>query len=208
MHRRELGLASGVAAVIVAALAILAATTLDPGFEWLDSALSHTGDHPAGRVPTVSFLRTNPQFLAFNGGLIVAGLLGLPFAAVLYDDAENSLERAAATIYSLAVVLLAGVGVFHLPHQPHGSVAIGHYLATTAFFAAAGAGAIRAGERRFGAITASLAPVHLAGWILWATALAAGPVPGLAVPETYGAALFGGWTFVVAIAGLREERSA
>lgn len=206
--RRRLGYASGIAATLVAFAAILAATTLDPGFGWLDSALSHTGELPANRSLTADFLRSNPQFVAFNGGLILSGLLGLPFAAVLYHDAENRIQRAAAATYALAVLLLAGVGVFHLPRTLHAPVAIGHYLATTAFFAVEGAGAIRAGARRFGAITAALAPVHLAGWVVWAVALADGPVPGLAVPETYGALLFGGWTVAVAAARLREERVA
>lgn len=205
MDRRRLGLACGLAAPIVALLAILAATTLDPQFSWLDSALSHTGELPADRSISASFLLDAPQFLAFNGGMIVAGLLDLPFAAVLYEDARNRLERAGVVVLGIAVVLLASVGVFFLPLSPHGPVAIGHFLAATVFFVVYGAGAIRAGRRRFGALTASLAVAHLLGWFVWALWLADGPVPGIALPEVWGAALFGGWTFLVAARKLQED---
>lgn len=205
MNRRTAGLACGLAAPLVALLAIVAATTLDPGFAWLESALSDTGALPAGRTVSLSLFADRPQFLAFNGGLVLSGALGLPFAGVLYADARNRLERAGAVVYGLAALSLAGVGVFFLPRPPHGAVAIGHYLATTLCFAVYGVGAARAGDRRFGQVTATLAPLHLLGWTVWAVALADGPVPGLAVPETFGALLFGGWSFVVAAWKLRAD---
>lgn len=198
MERRTLALRCGVLAPLLALATIVAATTLDPGFAWLDSALSHTGELPPGRSVSLSLVADRPSFLAFNGGLILTGLVGLPFAAVLYRDAANALERAGAAVFALALLALSGVGVFYLPRPLHGPVAVGHYLAVTAFFWVYGAGAALAGRRRFGAVTAALGVVHLLGWALWATLLADGPVPGLAVPETFGALLFGGWSFVVA----------
>lgn len=202
---RTLGLGCGVAAPVVAAVAILVATTLDPGFSWLDSALSHTGELPAGRSLSLALLAERPQFLAFDGGLLLAGLLGLPFAAVLYGDAEHGLERAGAVVFGVAVLLLAGVGVFYLPKALHGPVAIGHFLATTLFFVVYGAGAVRAGRRRFGAATAALTVVHVLGWLVWAIWLADDLVPGIALPEAFGAVLFGGWTLLVAARRLRDS---
>lgn len=206
MNRRRVALGCGVLAPVVAFLAIVAATTLDPGFSWFESALSDTGALPEGRSVSPSLVADRPQFLAFNGGLVLAGVLGLPFAAVLYGDAANGIERAGAAIYGLATALLAGVGVFFLPHPLHAPVALGHFLASTLFFLVYGAGAARAGRREFGAVTASLGVLYALGWIAWGTLLAGGPVPGIALPEAWGAVLFGGWTVVVAGRKLRRGR--
>lgn len=193
-----MAIACGRSAPLIAAIAIFAATTLDPGFSWLDSALSHTGELPTGRSLSASLFVDRPQFFAFNGGLLLTGVLGLPFAWVLYADAANVLERLGAVVFGLALLLLAGVGVFFLPQPQHGPVAIGHFLATTLFFLCYGAGAALDGRRQFGAATAAFGLLHLLGWAVWAVALADGPVPGIAAPELFGALLFGGWTFAVA----------
>lgn len=196
MNRRNVAAACGLAAPIVAAAAILAATLLDPAFAWTTSALSDTGALPAGRSVSLSpsLVRSSPQVPVFNGGLIATGLLGLPFAWRLWTAAEHVGQRAGAAWYALAVVFLGLVGVFPLPHPLHGPVAVGHFATATVALWVYGSGTVLAGRPRAGLATIWLGIGHVLVWIGWALALASGPVPGIAIPETVGAAIFGGWT--------------
>lgn len=198
MNVRNACAASGLVAPLVAAIGILSATLADPSFSWATSALSDMGALPRGRSVTASFLRSNPQFLLFNGGLILAGILGLPFARTLRTAAENRAHRAGAAAFAVAIVAMALVGVFHIPRPPHGAVAIAHYLAATIALWTYGTGTALAGAVRRGLATIWLGIAHVLFWILWALFLSSGPVPGIAVPETVGAAIFGAWILATA----------
>lgn len=197
MDRRTAATATGLVAPAIAAVTILAATLVDPGFVWADDALSNLGELPAGESITLSFLAGAPEFALFNGGLILTGLVGLPFAWRLWTDADHILHRVGALQFAGALIALALVGVYYIPREPHGAVAIAHYLLGIVFMWTYGTGSVLAGRTRWGLVTIWLGIVHLMAWLVWAAALT-GPIPGLAIPETVGAAIFGGWSAVAA----------
>lgn len=201
MEKRAMAAATGLAAPILAAVTILAATVVDPGFSWANDALSNLGELPVGESITLSFLTGAPEFVLFNGGLILTGLVGLPFAWRLWTDAENAFHRLGAVEFAGALIALALIGVFHIPRDPHGAVAITHYLLGIVFMWTYGTGSVLAGRPRWGLLTIWLGIFHLLAWLVWAAALT-GPIPGLAIPETVGAAVFGGWSLVAARAKL------
>ncbi|MCL9812939.1 DUF998 domain-containing protein [Natranaeroarchaeum aerophilus] len=197
MDRRTSAAATGLIAPAIAAVTILAATLVDPGFVWADDALSNLGELPAGESVTLSFLVDTPQFALFNGGLILTGLVGLPFAWRLWVDADHPLQRVGAAQFAGALIALALVGVYYIPRDPHGAVAIAHYLLGIVFMWTHGTGSVLAGRTRWGLVTIWLGIVHLVAWLVWA-ALLTGQIPGLAIPETVGALIFGGWSAVAA----------
>lgn len=199
MNLRDAAAAAGLVAPLVAAVGILTATLADPSFAWATSALSDTGALPDGRSVTWSFVGANPQFLLFNGGLILTGVLGLPFILTLWSRAENVPHRIGVAAFLIAIVALGLVGVFHLPRPPHGAVAISHYLAATITLWTYGTGSVLAGAVRRGLVTIWLGIGHLLFWLVWAAVLSSGPIPGLAIPETVGAAIFGGWVVATAL---------
>lgn len=201
----RIGPRCGVVAPVLAAVTILLATTLDPSFNWLDSALSHTGELPEGASVSASLLFEKPSFFVFNGGLVLTGLVGLPFGVLLFVESRNVFERVGAVTFLLTLLTLAAVGVFYLPKDLHGPAAIAHFLALTVFFWIYGTGAALGGRVRLGLATVWLGIGHLVFWLAWAVWLQSGPIPGLAIPEIVGAIGFGGWSFYVAVQRLREE---
>lgn len=70
-------------------------------------------------------------------------------------------------------------------------VAVGFYLGATLTLWIAGTGDVLAGKTRFGLVAIWLANIHILNWLLWAAGARIGP--GLAIPETVGAALFAAW---------------
>jgi len=196
---------AGLVAPVVAVAAILLATLLDPSFSWTGSSLSHTGELPPGRSVSLGLLVDRPSFLLFNGGLIAAGLVGLPFAWLLYDVAGHPLERSGAVLLGLALGSLVAVGVFHLPWGLHAPVAVVHFIATMAFLWIYGVGAVQAGRPRFGAATAALGAVVVGTWFVWGQVF---PGLGIALPEFLSALALAGWTFVAASRQLEAVETA
>lgn len=203
-NARRFAAGCGIAAPAVALSAILLATVVaDPEtFTWSDRALSDLG-----RV------RTNSFFL-FNGGLIVAGVIGLPFAWRLRLAARNRLERLGAGCFGLAIVGMLLVGVFFIGHTRYYLEPGYHNHAALAFFGLVpvanwllGAGALRAGDRRWGLATVAVGTLHVLTWLAWLGLLAVAPSDGatwFAVPEMVVAVLFGAWTAAAAVRCLRH----
>lgn len=179
VRTERIGTAAGVAAPAVAVGAILLATALSPTFTWTGSALSYLG---APGAPTAAL---------FNGGLVLGGALALPFAVRLVGAARNRLETAGAAVFGLAALALAGVGVFPLGTALHGPVAVAFFLLLSLSLWTYGAGNARAGDRRLGAVTASLGLLNLAAWVVYA-ALFDGV--GLALPEAVGTGVLAAWS--------------
>ncbi len=163
----------------VAAVAIVGAALLAPGFSWTGGALSDLGAPAAG---TASL---------FNGGLVIAGVLGLFFAATLTVEARTRLDWLVAAVLVVTLVLLAGVGLFPSGHPYHLPVAAGFYLGATLTLWIDGTAGILADEPRFGLAAIWLANCQVLQWVAWAAGLRLGP--GLAIPETIGAVLFAIW---------------
>ncbi len=186
---RRVTAAAGLAAPTLALGSILVATLLSPSFTWSGAALSDMG-------------RPNePTFRLFNGGLVAAGVVGLPFAYALYGRAENAVQTAGAVAFVLATALMGLVGVFHLPRAGHGITAIAHYLFATVTLWVWGSGEALAGDVRRGLATVWLGIGHVLLWIGWAGLLAPDWFAGA---EFAGAAVFGVWTVATARRLLRQ----
>lgn len=170
---------------------ILGSAVITSDFSWAGNALSDLGAPGADTA------------WLFNGGLVLAGLLGIPFAAALAFGARTRLDRLVALALALTLALLSGVGLFPEGHPYHLPVAAGFYLGVTVVLWLDGTASVLVGASRFGLVAIWLANVHLLQWLAWAAGLRMGP--GLAIPETIGAALFAVW--VLARAGRLDLRT-
>ena len=202
---RRLAAACGVVGPVVTLGSILLATMLaDPQtFTWSGRALSDMG-----RPGTETFW-------LFNGGLVAGGLVGLPFAWRLWIAGRNRLERVGVGCLALALAGSALVGVFFLEHTDyyletdlHGPVALWFFGVAPIAQWILGAGAVLAGDRRWGAFTIAAGTGHVLTWLAWLAylAIAAGsPMAWFAVPELIAALLFGGWVVLAAVRVLTDR---
>jgi hypothetical membrane protein len=174
--------AFGAAATASALGGIALGVLLDPTFSWATDALSDLGVRDGSAV-------------AFNWGLIAGGAAGVCYAVCL-GRAGRTLR---ALLLALAMVAMAGVGVFDLTEPLHGPAAIGFYVLITAVFAVDGW--VRRGEAT-GRVALAFAPVHVG---VWATFVAGWwPVTGLALPELPGALMLAAWVWLVGPAPVVE----
>lgn len=189
---------SGVVAPVLALGCVVLSTALatPAEFAWAGNALSDLGRPEAS------------TFWLFNGGLVAGGTAGLPFVWPLWRRAASRLERLAAFTFLLSVVGLALVGVFHLPRDPHGLVALCFFLGGPVTHTLYGAGLIRRGERAFGRVSVGFGAVHVLAWAGWLSYVAVtGSSDFFAVPELVAAIAFGCWA--VAVAGrFRQDNTA
>lgn len=169
----------GAAATLLALGGIAIAVTLDPAFSWTGNALSDLGVRD----------RSAP---VFNYGLILGGVLGGGYAVGLGRTATSRLGTLRATVFALAMVAMAGVGVFDLTEALHGPSAIGFYALVTGVFAIDGLA--RRGTTT-GRIVLAFVPIHVG---IWAT-FGAGwwPMTGLALPELPGTLMLAAWVWVL-----------
>ena len=183
--RKRASAVAGVASTVIALAGIAGATTVSPTFQWTGNALSDLGQpgDPAATPITT---------LLFDGGLVLAGVVGLLFAYTLWTGGEHLLERIAAVPFAIALLGMAGVGVFPYTQPLHFPAALTLYLGSMVTMACYAAGNAAAGEYTRAAVTVGLVVAHGSTWWWWSTggAVTRG---GLAVPETIGATLFGAW---------------
>lgn len=168
---------SGLASSLVGFATTLAAAALSPTFSWTADALSDLGAATAA----------NPWL--FNGGLVAAGLIGLPFAGLLVRRARHALERVGAVAVGGSVAALALVGAFPTGTPEHFPVAVAYFALFTVAMWLHGTGAALAGDVRRGLGAVWLGIAHGLAWLVWA---AVGPA-GLAIPEIVGSALLLAW---------------
>ena len=203
--RRRLATNCGFAAAIVPLGAILLATLVaaPETFTWRGRALSDMG-----RAGT----RTFPLF---NGGLILGGLLGIPFGWRLWIATRNRLDRVGVALLWVATVALVGIGVFFLGHDAYYLGTELHSPVALLFFGLApfaqwcyGSGLVLAGDARLGLASFWLGIVHPLAWLGWllSRAGAADSSAWFAVPEFVAAVAFGGWVFLLAADRHRRER--
>lgn len=196
MDRRSLSIYAGLAAPPCAVFGVVLAALFDPSFHWMGSELSHLGERPSGQALSVELVVEYPSILLFNGGLILAGMLGLPFAWLLHDDATHPLERSGATTLTVAFLGLLAVGAFFQPNPFHVPAWLATVLATTAFFWIYGAGLLQAGRVRYGSITIALGLSIVGIWLVWGAYVGGS---GMAIPEFTVVAALSGWTFATAL---------
>ncbi|GAA0522995.1 hypothetical membrane protein [Halorubrum aquaticum] len=170
----------GAAATLAALGGIVLAIRLDPTFSWTADALSDLGVRD----------RSAP---VFNGGLVLGGLAGLGYAAGLWERGRaNTAGRLRALVFALAMVSMAGVGVFDLTRPLHAPAAVGFYSLVTVAF---GIDGVVRRSVATGRVALAFVPVHVA---VWATFLAGyWPVTGLALPELPGALMLAAWVWFV-----------
>lgn len=167
----------GPATIVVSAVGILSATLLAPSFSWAGNALSDLGAAGASTAPL------------FNGTLILAGLLGLPFAFRLVVARSGWVRWLGALLFGASSLLLALIGVFPLPSPYHAAVAVPFFLLFTIALALDGVGAIRGGRGIDGALSFSLAGIHVVGWLVWSQS----GLAGVAIPEMIGSVALWIW---------------
>ncbi|MFA9425059.1 DUF998 domain-containing protein [Natronorubrum sp. A-ect3] len=193
----------GLAAPIVALGAIFLATLLaaPETFTWRDRALSDMGRYGA------------TTFLLFNGGLVLGGLLGLPFGWRLWVASQTTLERLGVGLLWGATIGLVGVGVFFLDHTEFYLTTSLHGPAAVLFFGLApfaqwlyGTGLVLVEKPRLGLASIWLGLVHPLGWLGWLLFRVGSddPMAWFAVPEFVAALAFGSW--VLLIAGIQWRR--
>ncbi|WP_200778381.1 DUF998 domain-containing protein [Halobaculum gomorrense] len=168
---------SGIASTVFALGGVALAVALAPWFSVTANALSDLGVADSAVVAA-----------AFNGGLLLAGMLALPYAWALWVAAGDAAGRAVAAAFAVAALLMAGVGAFPSGSPLHYPVAVGLYLAITVVLATDGLGRRATAAGRLSGVAAA---VHLVQWSLYVEGVRLGP--GLAIPELVGAALLAAW---------------
>lgn len=197
LNGRRIATACGIAAPTVALGAVVLSTLIaaPETFTWRGRALSDMGRYGTRTV------------LLFNGGLIVGGLLGLPFGWLLWTTARSGLERVGVGLLWAATVGLAGVGVFFIGHDEFYLGTDLHVAAAATFFVLApiaqwtyGSARILAGDRRLGLVSIWLGIVHPLAWLGWILSRvgAEDPWAWFAVPEFVAALAFGVWIVLLA----------
>ncbi|RNJ26143.1 DUF998 domain-containing protein [Halosegnis longus] len=181
MNTTQRSVAVGVVGVLVSFVAILTAVGTASWFSWAGNALSDLGVSSGVARPI------------FNYGLVATGVIALGFVPALWQTADHLAHRVAVVPFVIAMVGVAGVGLFPSSQEtPHAIAAITAYLAFMATPAVYGVGDLLVGARRRGVATIASALVHLGFWVVWATQLQ-DVLPGLAVPEFVGSTLFNAW---------------
>ena len=180
MNTTQRSVAVGVVGVLVSFLAILTAVGTASWFSWADNALSDLGVSAGVARPI------------FNYGLTATGVIALGFVPALWRTADHLAHRVAVVPFVIAMVGVAGVGLFPSDQPLHAPAAITAYLAFMTTPTGYGVGDLLVGARRRGVATIASALAHLGFWVVWATQLQA-TLPGLAVPEFVGSTLFNAW---------------
>lgn len=183
--RRRVAAVSGVGASALSFGGITLAVALAPWFSLTDNALSDLGVADSAAVA-----------VAFNWGLMLAGLVALPYAWALWTAAgdhvtgrlDRLLARAVAVGFALASLLMSAVGVFPSGDPLHFPVAAGFYLLLTAVV---GVDGLRRVRTTTGKAAVAGAVGHLGQWWLYVEGVRLGP--GLAIPELVGAGLLVAW---------------
>jgi hypothetical membrane protein len=175
---------TAVVATFVAFGAILTATTTAPWFSWTSNALSDLGHHERATATV------------FNGGLIVAGLVGAVFPLWLVFDIDGTVRRLGAAVLAATLVDLALIGFFPTPHDLHGTVSVLFFVGVTLGLVVWGVGDIVADRRLRGGAVASAGVFHAAFWIVWWSSLV--PYEGVAIPEFVGAVALAGTALAIA----------
>jgi len=143
----------GMAAPVIAFSCIFLAISLSPWFSWSANALSDLGVGEAAWV--------------FNSGLIAGGILTMVFAAgLLVAFKRRTLGRVGAVLLFFGAVALFGIGLFS---EAAGAI---HSYFSVAFFVLfplsvflLGAGAVRAGSRKFGSFTIVAGVLAALPWV-------------------------------------------
>jgi hypothetical membrane protein len=177
---RRLARLAGGLGTVVALGAVGLAGLLAPTFSVTTGNLSDLGTTAAPGVAPV-----------FNGGLLVGGLLAVPYALPLGLRRGASRRRRAVGVgFGATALSLAGIGTFPAGTAPHLPLSVAFFVLVTLTTALDG---VARRDEPTGRVALALAGGHALLWTGW---LRVGP-PGLAIPETAGALAIGAWVLLV-----------
>jgi Predicted membrane protein len=174
---------AGVAGAAVAFGAIAVAVALAPWFSVTGDALSDLGRRSARSAPV------------FNGGLVVAGTLGVTFVARLTTTETGRVRRLGQVVLFGAMAALAGIGLVPVDHPSglHTPVSVTFFVALTYGLALDGTASVLVGRRHVGLGTVWLAFANATGWLVYAMVASGSASPGVALPELVGAVAVAAW---------------
>ena len=175
---------AGVVAPAVALGSIFLATLLSPTFGWTTEPLSFLGSEGEPTRPL------------FNWGLILGGVVSIPFGYRLFSAVRNGLELTGSGAFALTGAAMALVGVFPMGTAYHFPAAAFYLLLSVSMWLYGG-GNWLAGARELGAVTVGLGVRNLLTWVVYVALFASWL--SLALPEIVGALALGGWTTGTAI---------
>jgi len=180
--RRLVALAApvGVAISVTGILSVAALVTFDP----VTQAIYELGNPAA------------PYSKLFNASFVTAGIVALPFAALLAVETRNAYKTAGAVLVAVSFVALSAIGVFPIGYPYHIPAAFSYYSVFTLALWVHGTGEAVAGETRRGLGAVWLGNANIIVWVGWAFLNAY--APGLAVPETLGASAYIVWLLATA----------
>ena len=203
VERRAALVKVGYAGAIASVGLVFLATLVDPKFDWRTRSLSSMGEATGQSLLALGSV-DQVAFVVFNLGLTLAGVLGLPFLALLWTDSENRIERIGLGLGGVTLLGSIGVAVAFLdgPFDPF------HFLAAMTFFFgmtftmwAYGTGLAKRTGGEYGLAAIWFANLHALTWVVWIM-LEAFLYTGdgdtwtyFAVPEFVGAVLFGAFVF-------------
>lgn len=176
----RLSTAAGVAAPVVLLVTVGVGAAVSKAYDWPTEPFSIVGGSG------------EPVSLAFNVGLVVAGLLALPFARLLWRVGR----RAVGGLYVLVALSLVGAGLFPIPTALHAVFGAGLLLGIPLVLLAAGVDDWRGGDRRSGATTLALGTAAFAVWLPYDLGIEAAQV-GYGAAELVAflaLAVWSGWT--------------
>lgn len=126
----------------------------------LGAASSPTYDWPAEPFSVLG-APGRPTAAAFDAGLILGGVLALPFAVRLWRTASASVGG----LYALVGLSFAGAGLFSVPTRLHEVFGAGAFAGIWLLLWAAALADWRADSRRDGAVAFLLGTAALAVWL-------------------------------------------
>lgn len=200
VDRRRIATGCGVAApiVVLGAIALATVVAAPETFTWKSRALSDMG-RPGTRT-----------FVLFNGGLVLGGLVGVPFVWRVWHYARDYLQRAGTLALGGSLLGMIGVGIFFLEHTTYYLASSLHGIAALTTFTLApiaallyGSGAALTGQRRVAIWSLASGVLALVGWASWIAYLqwwAPFPRAWFAVPEFFAGLCLGGWILRLAVA--------
>ncbi|MCK4279987.1 MAG: DUF998 domain-containing protein [Candidatus Thorarchaeota archaeon] len=134
---------------LIALISILVAVLLSPGFSWQSNPLSDLGSWFRTDLGSFQILSA----VAFNGGLIVGGLLLLYFTVSFFRMLNDWPTKIAMIAFMATSILLASVGVFSEDFPlPHILAALGFFLSIPIALGITGLAWLRFRELRLFAI--------------------------------------------------------
>lgn len=182
----RIGTVAGVVAPAIALGAILVAVVLSPTFTWTENALSDLGASQAANAAL------------FNSGLVLGGVVSLPFAVRITETARNRIEAAGAVVFALTAVALALVGLFPTGTDPHVPAAVAFYVLLSFSLWTYGVGNALAGDLLIAAGTVLLGVVNVGAWAVYIVEYAPTGL-SVALPEIVGAVVLAVWTIGTAV---------